>query len=61
MHKPRTRRTPPARQVSLRTVEELVGAVMDDDWHSLPRWKRIPSLEAGGRRAAPHVCWAGVL
>lgn len=35
----------------LRTVEELVGAVQDDEWHSLPRWKRIPSLEAGGAGA----------
>ncbi|PSC72530.1 DEAD-box ATP-dependent RNA helicase chloroplastic isoform B [Micractinium conductrix] len=30
----------------LRTVEELVGSVVDDDWHNQPRWKRIPSLEA---------------
>jgi hypothetical protein len=34
-------------QISLRTVEELVGSVAEDDWHSQPRWKRIPSLEAG--------------
>lgn len=31
----------------LRTVEELVGEVEGDEWHNLPRWKRIPSLEAG--------------
>ncbi|KAL4443480.1 hypothetical protein ABPG75_011217 [Micractinium tetrahymenae] len=33
-------------KMSLRTVEELVGSVQGDEWHSLPRWKRIPSLEA---------------
>ena len=31
----------------MRTVEELVGSMAGDEWHSLPRWKRIPSLEAG--------------
>ena len=36
----------------LRTVEELVGSVVDDDWHNQPRWKRIPSLEAGA--------WVGI-
>lgn len=34
-------------QMRLRTVEELVGEVEGDEWHNLPRWKRIPSLEAG--------------
>lgn len=32
----------------MRTVEELVGSLDGDEWHNLPRWKRIPSLEAGG-------------
>ena len=36
-------------QMRMRTVEELVGAVDGDEWHNLPRWKRIPSLEAGKR------------
>lgn len=34
-------------QMRMRTVEELVGALGEDEWHNLPRWKRIPSLEAG--------------
>lgn len=40
----------PPPQMRLRTVEELVGALGEDEWHNLPRWKRIPSLEAGERR-----------
>ncbi|PRW05688.1 DEAD DEAH box helicase, partial [Chlorella sorokiniana] len=34
-------------KMRMRTVEELVGAMEGDEWHNLPRWKRIPSLEAG--------------
>ncbi|KAI3428051.1 hypothetical protein D9Q98_006436 [Chlorella vulgaris] len=31
---------------TMRTVEELSRVVEEDEWHDLPRWKRIPSLEA---------------
>lgn len=41
---------PPRVQMRMRTVEELVGSMDGDEWHSLPRWKRIPSLEAGTLR-----------
>lgn len=36
----------------MRTVEELVGTLdgANDDWHRLPRWKRIPPLESGALR-----------
>lgn len=44
----------PQPQMSLRTVEELVGG-SDDEWHKLPRWRRIPSLEAGGAGGIFHA------
>ena len=34
----------------LRTMEELVSAATgQEDWHKLPRWKRVPSMDAGER------------
>lgn len=43
----------------MRTVEELVGALGEDEWHNLPRWKRIPSLEAGKQWLCWGLPWAG--